>query len=140
LLDHCFKAVTLPYLLLVRRIKLGLMSGRHLVVKIIVESLSQHDEKYVVPTPLSGIRARKKNLKLGLTLECLCLFWYVGAKFPSDSNSAKLATNQTRLKTTNYFVVTINLGSNEPLLNCVNYGKYQLYSSVHIDVAYVEGR
>jgi hypothetical protein len=26
------------------------------VVKIIAESLSQHDEKHVVPTPLSGIR------------------------------------------------------------------------------------
>jgi hypothetical protein len=27
-----------------------------LVVKIIAESLSQHDEKHVVPTPLGGIR------------------------------------------------------------------------------------
>jgi hypothetical protein len=26
------------------------------VVKIIAKSLSQHDEKHVVPTPLSGIR------------------------------------------------------------------------------------
>jgi hypothetical protein len=32
------------------------MSGRRPVVKIIAESLSQHDEKHVVPTPLSGIR------------------------------------------------------------------------------------
>jgi hypothetical protein len=33
--------------------------GRHVkrpVVKVIAESLSQHDEKHVVPTPLSGIR------------------------------------------------------------------------------------
>jgi hypothetical protein len=29
---------------------------RRPVVKIIAESLSQHDEKHVVPTPLSGIR------------------------------------------------------------------------------------
>jgi hypothetical protein len=34
----------------------GLTSGRRPVVKIIAESLSQHDEKHVVPTPLSGIR------------------------------------------------------------------------------------
>jgi hypothetical protein len=33
-----------------------LTSGRRPVVKIIAESLSQHDEKHVVPTPLSGIR------------------------------------------------------------------------------------
>jgi hypothetical protein len=33
-----------------------LTSGRRSVVKIIAESLSQHDEKHVVPTPLSGIR------------------------------------------------------------------------------------
>jgi hypothetical protein len=30
----------------------GLTSGRRPVVKIIAESLSQHDEKHVVPTPL----------------------------------------------------------------------------------------
>jgi hypothetical protein len=30
-------------------------SGRRLVVKIIAEYLSQHDEKDVVPAPLSGI-------------------------------------------------------------------------------------
>jgi hypothetical protein len=29
---------------------------RRPVVKIIAKSLSQHDEKHVVPTPLSGIR------------------------------------------------------------------------------------
>jgi hypothetical protein len=33
-----------------------LTSGRRPVVKIIAESLSQHDEKHVVLTPLSGIR------------------------------------------------------------------------------------
>jgi hypothetical protein len=32
----------------------GLTSGRRTVVKIIAESLSQHDAKYVVPTPLGG--------------------------------------------------------------------------------------
>jgi hypothetical protein len=34
----------------------GLTSGRRPVVKIIAESLSQHDEKPVVPTPLSRIK------------------------------------------------------------------------------------
>jgi hypothetical protein len=34
----------------------GLTAGRRPVVKIIAKSLSQHDEKHVVPTPLSGIR------------------------------------------------------------------------------------
>jgi hypothetical protein len=33
-----------------------LTSGRRPIVKIIAESLSQHDEKHVIPTPLSGIR------------------------------------------------------------------------------------
>jgi hypothetical protein len=33
-----------------------LTSGRRPVVKIIAEILSQHDEKHVGPTPLSGIR------------------------------------------------------------------------------------
>jgi hypothetical protein len=31
------------------------------VVKIIAESLSQHDEKHIVPTPLSGIRVRGRE-------------------------------------------------------------------------------
>jgi hypothetical protein len=39
----------------------GLTSGRRPVVKIIAESLSQHDEKHVVPTPLSGIRGGRKD-------------------------------------------------------------------------------
>jgi hypothetical protein len=41
-----------------------MVSGRRPVVKIIPESLSKHDEKYAVPTPLSGIRVgkRKKNM------------------------------------------------------------------------------
>jgi hypothetical protein len=34
----------------------GLTLGRRPVVKIIAESLSQHDEKHAVPAPLSGIR------------------------------------------------------------------------------------
>jgi hypothetical protein len=40
-----------------------LTSGRQPVIKINAESLSQHDEKHVVPTPLSGIRVgrRKKS-------------------------------------------------------------------------------
>jgi hypothetical protein len=38
-----------------------LTSARRPVVKIIAESLSQHDEKYVLPTPLSGIRVGKRK-------------------------------------------------------------------------------
>jgi hypothetical protein len=34
---------------------------RRSVVKIIAESLSQHDEKHDVPTPLSGITVEKKE-------------------------------------------------------------------------------
>jgi hypothetical protein len=34
---------------------------RRPVVKIITESLSQHDEKNVVPTPLSGIRVGEED-------------------------------------------------------------------------------
>jgi hypothetical protein len=51
------------------------------VVKIIVESLSQHDEKYVVPTPLSRIRVgKRRNLKAGSyqLLKCIAtqtLIW-----------------------------------------------------------------
>jgi hypothetical protein len=41
-----------------------LTSGRRPVVKINAESLSQHDEKYGVPTTLSGIRVgeRRKSI------------------------------------------------------------------------------
>jgi hypothetical protein len=38
-----------------------LPSGRRQVVKIIAESLSQHNENYVVPTPHSGIRVGKRK-------------------------------------------------------------------------------
>jgi hypothetical protein len=34
---------------------------RRPVVTIIAESLSQHDEEHVVPTPLSGIRVGKRK-------------------------------------------------------------------------------
>jgi hypothetical protein len=37
------------------------MSGRRPVVNIVAESLSQRDEKHVVPTPLNGLRVGKKN-------------------------------------------------------------------------------
>jgi hypothetical protein len=36
-------------------------SGRRPVVKIIAESLSKHDEKPVLPTPLNGIGVGKKR-------------------------------------------------------------------------------
>jgi hypothetical protein len=37
------------------------VDGRRPVVKIIAKYLSQHDEKHVVPTPLSGIRVGKRR-------------------------------------------------------------------------------
>jgi hypothetical protein len=49
-----------------------LTSGRRPGVKKVAESLSQHDEKHVVPTPLSGIKVgekiRHKNTKMRNTL------------------------------------------------------------------------
>jgi hypothetical protein len=42
-----------------RRTNVKQVAGR----KIIAEFLSLHDEKYVVPTPLSGIRERKGELR-----------------------------------------------------------------------------
>jgi hypothetical protein len=39
------------------------VSSRRPVVKIIAESLSQHDEKHGVPTPLSGIRVGGRDGK-----------------------------------------------------------------------------
>jgi hypothetical protein len=44
-----------------------LTSGRRPVVKIIAESLSQHDEKHVVPTPLSGIRVGGRRICIAET-------------------------------------------------------------------------
>jgi hypothetical protein len=41
----------------------GLTSGRRSVVKIIAESLSQHDKKHVVPTPLSVGNKKKKKME-----------------------------------------------------------------------------
>jgi hypothetical protein len=46
----------------------GLTSGP--VVKIIAKSLSQHGEKHVLPTPLSGIRVEDLYHNL---IHCLCL-------------------------------------------------------------------
>jgi hypothetical protein len=43
----------------------GLTSGRRPVVKIITESLTQHDVKHVVPTPFSGIRVGKRKKLYG---------------------------------------------------------------------------
>jgi hypothetical protein len=44
----------------------GLTSGRRPVVKIIAESLPQHDEKHVVPTPLSVGKGRKKKTSISM--------------------------------------------------------------------------
>jgi hypothetical protein len=43
-----------------------LTSDRRNIVLIIAESLSQHDEKYVVPTPLNGIRVEKRRGESGV--------------------------------------------------------------------------
>jgi hypothetical protein len=49
------------------------MSGRRPVVKIIAESLLQHDEKHVVPTPLSGIRVGGRRRFISHTYDvCVC--------------------------------------------------------------------
>jgi hypothetical protein len=42
-------------------------SGRWPVIKTIAESLSQHDEKHVVPTTLSGIRVGKVFMCMSLS-------------------------------------------------------------------------
>jgi hypothetical protein len=44
------------------------------VVKIIAESLSQHDEKHIIPNPVSGIRVgkRKKSQVKGVLLSMYC--------------------------------------------------------------------
>jgi hypothetical protein len=42
-----------------------LTAGRWPIVKIIAESLSQHDKKHFVPTSLSGIRVGKREGHIG---------------------------------------------------------------------------
>jgi hypothetical protein len=56
----------------------GLTTGRRPVVKIIAESISQHDEKHVVPTLLSRIRVGRRS-KLWGTLQA----WQVVSPSPS---------------------------------------------------------
>jgi hypothetical protein len=41
--------------------QVGLTSYRRPVVRVITKSLSQHDEKHVVPTPLSWIRVGRRS-------------------------------------------------------------------------------
>jgi hypothetical protein len=62
-----------------------LTSGRP-DVKIIAESLSQHDEKHVVPTPLSGIRVGGRKIRLHLNF------------LPSASIYIRLKKNETATK------------------------------------------
>jgi hypothetical protein len=51
------------------------VDGRHRsVVKTNAESLSQHDEKHVVPTPLSRIRVGKRRVKVENQLEDIYSF------------------------------------------------------------------
>jgi hypothetical protein len=51
-----------------------LTSGMRPVVKITAESLSQHDEKHVVPTPLSVGKSRKKKKGTKIRVERLVPF------------------------------------------------------------------
>jgi hypothetical protein len=50
--------------------------GGRPVVKIIAGSLSQHDEKYGVPTPLGGIRIGKERHQLGTTVPARYDFFF----------------------------------------------------------------
>jgi hypothetical protein len=59
-----------------------LTSGTRPVVKINADSLSQHDKKHVVPTPLSGIRVGKSIVAMK-KLPCLS----VGTKVNSGNKS-----------------------------------------------------
>jgi hypothetical protein len=43
------------------------------MVLIIDESLSQHDEKHVVPTPFSGIRVEKRKI-VGTVFDWMVMF------------------------------------------------------------------
>jgi hypothetical protein len=61
----------------------GLTSGRRPVVKIIAESLSQHDEKHVVPTLLSVGKGRKKKSV------CLLLWKYTSYKHTNSLMNTK---------------------------------------------------
>jgi hypothetical protein len=48
-------------------------------VKIVAESLSQHDEKHVVPTPLSGTRVEKrKKIDISKIFFLILLRWLIG--------------------------------------------------------------
>jgi hypothetical protein len=60
------------------------MSGRQPVVKIIAESLS-HDEKHVVPTPLSGIRVGGRISETMTNLDIVSLRSDVNLSKPSRS-------------------------------------------------------
>jgi hypothetical protein len=66
-----------------------LTSGRRPFVKIIAESLSQHDEKHVVPTPLSVGKGRKKKKNGGKKLDDGDRIWCVNY----HRNSSKAITD-----------------------------------------------
>jgi hypothetical protein len=60
-----------------------LTSGRQPVVKIIAESLSQYDEKYVIPIPFSGIRVGRRRYLIKKTKNnCYIVF-------PSDCDDVE---------------------------------------------------
>jgi hypothetical protein len=52
------------------KVSFKLTSGRLPDVKIVAESLSQHDEKHVVPTPLCGIRVGRRRIIMYLKTSC----------------------------------------------------------------------
>jgi hypothetical protein len=115
------------------------MSGRRPVVKIIAESLSQHDEKHVVPTLLSGIRIGGRRfifyakqasamlvVKSKKKLYCLLYYGVFLFKFPSNgpdfrprSHEAPASTKQAlskyrHLLERNLFTYIIWQASHEP--------------------------
>jgi hypothetical protein len=47
---------------------------------MIAKSLSQHDEKHVVPTPLSGIRVGKRR-RIKIILQIQNRTWYIRIVF-----------------------------------------------------------
>jgi hypothetical protein len=77
------------------------MSGRRTVVKIIAKSLS-HDEKHVVPTPLSGIRVGERRSvvnsidsmvykRLKMTFQLRSIDFYSSNLMDSDKALTRLA-------------------------------------------------
>jgi hypothetical protein len=66
------------------------MSGRRPVVKIIAQSLSQHDENPVVPTPLSGIRIGRRRNLLSELITLISIDWLRRTRLDISSLTIKV--------------------------------------------------